>query len=176
MQMLPGAWLRTRGGSSIVTGALALACLLFPSFAGAVAGPPGGELSARLAQLAKPSVRSLPPGRQASALGLPRRGPGSLLRQGDRVLVEVRFDRGAAAAVPALRAAGGRTLNVSRRYQTVTMAVGPTDLQALSDVARVEWVKEVLTPLQFASDCPSGKVVSEGVGQMHAGEAEEEAR
>jgi hypothetical protein len=149
----------------------ALAWALLPAGASATAGrPTQGNLSPRLAELAKPAVRSLPRAKQARALGLARTGPGSLRRAGNRVLVEVRFDHGAAAGVRALRGAGAKLVNVSSRYQTVTAAVRPADLRGVGALPRVTGVKEVLAPLVFAS-CPSGKVVSEGDQQLHAAEA-----
>jgi subtilisin family serine protease len=135
------------------------------------ASPLDGGLSPRLAELAKPSVRALPPARQARALGVVRRGPGGLLREGNRVLVQVRFEHGAAAGLDALRAAGAKVVNLSRRYQTVTVAVRPGDLRDVSAVPRVAGVKEVLAPLVYASECPSGEIVSEGDVQLRAEEA-----
>jgi subtilisin family serine protease len=123
-----------------------------------------------LAQLAKPSLRGASPARQANALGIARSGPGSLRREGERVIVEARFDHGAAAGAAALRAAGAQIVNVSPRYQRVTLAARPADLPALADVARVDAIQEVRTPLLFA-ECPSGEVVSEGDTQLRAGEA-----
>jgi Subtilase family len=162
--------MRRRAGVSSVS-ALALALLLVPDAALAASGSPGhGLLSPRLAELAKPLVRSLPPARQARALSLARSGPGSLLRRGNRVLVDVRFDHGAAAGVVGLRAAGAQVVNVSRRYQTVTVAAKPAGLRALAGVANVAGVTEVLTPMTFAT-CPSGATVSEGDSQLHAAEA-----
>ena len=55
-----------------------------------------GDLSPRLAELAKPALRSrrrAPSRRRGSSLAAS--GPGSLLRDGNRVLVEVRFEGGA---------------------------------------------------------------------------------
>ncbi len=157
--------------------ALASACVLAPAAAGAAATKPGdGDLSTRLAELSKPSVRSAPPARQAKKLSLAAEGPGSLLRDGNRVLVEVRFDRGAAAAVGDLRAAGAKIVNVSPRFQTVTVAAKPAALPALSGVPRVAAATEVLTPFTSESTCPSGEVVSEGEQQLHAGGETGEAR
>src|SRR5689334_15233939 len=62
-----------------------------------------GPLSPELRKLAAPSVRSKPPAGQAAALGLPASGPGSLVRAGGDVLVEVRFDGGALARLDDLR-------------------------------------------------------------------------
>ena len=115
------------------------------------------------------------PREQARALSLAAEGPGSLLRDGNRVLVEVRFDHGAAAGVDDLRAAGAKIVDVSPRYQTVTVAAKPDELRTLSDVPRVAAATEVLTPFASASTCPSGAVVSEGDAQLHAEEARETA-
>lgn len=154
--------------------ALGLAIALAPGSAWAAASRQGdGDLSPRLAELAKPAVRSASPARQAEELSLAPEGPGSLLRDGNRVLVEVRFDGGAAAAVDDLRAAGAKIVNVSPRYQTVTVAAKPAALPALSGVPRVAGATEVLTPFTAESTCPSGAVVSEGDAQLRADEVRE---
>lgn len=150
----------------------ALAAALAP--AAAVAARSGyGDLSPRLTELAKPAVRSASQAQQARELSLAASGPGSLLRQGNRVLVEVRFDRGATAGVDDLRAAGAKIVNVSARYQTITAAAKPEDLRALSSVPRVAGVTEVLTPFTAEAQCPSGAVVSEGDAQLRADEVRE---
>jgi hypothetical protein len=142
---------------------------------GAIAPPGAGVLSPRLAELAKPALRSAPPAVQAKALSVAVHGPGSLLRDGNRVLVEARFDHDAAASVDALRAAGAAVVNVSRRYRTVTVAAKPDELTRLDGVPRLAAAREVLRPIT-ASTCPSGEVVSEGLLQLRAGEGEGEAR
>jgi subtilase family protein len=154
--------------------ALALACLAAPAAATAAVSPGDGDLSARLAELARPSLRMAPQGEQAEALSLAADGPGSLLREGNRVLVEVRFDRGAAAGADDLRAAGAQVLHASRRYQTVTAAVKPAELHEVAQVARVGFVSEVLTPIVSAVDpvtaatsC-AGAATSEGDAQLGA--------
>jgi Subtilase family len=150
---------------------------LVPSMAQGATSPPGdGNLSARLAELAKPSIRSQPPARQATELSLAAEGPGSLLRDGNRVLVEVRFDRGAAAALDELRATGARILGVNPGLETVTVAARPDELRDLATVPRVTAATEVLTPFTSESTCPAGAVVSEGEKQLHAGEDPGEAR
>lgn len=152
--------------------ALALACALAPASAWAVAQRPSdGNLSPRLAELAKPAVRSAPAAQQARELGVAREGPGSLLREGNRVLVEVRFDHGAAGAVDDLRAAGAKIVNVSPRYQTVTVAAKPSELEGLATAPDAAAATEVLTPIASASTCPSGVAVSEGDAQLRAAEA-----
>jgi hypothetical protein len=152
--------------------AFGLTFALAPGSAWAAASRPGeGDLSPRLAELAKPSVRSASPAKQAEELSLASEGPGSLLRAGNRVFVEVRFDRGATAAVDDLRATGARIVNVSPRYQTVTVAAKPSDLRALSGIPQVVGASEVLTPITSAFACPAGVAVSEGDPQLRAEEA-----
>lgn len=157
---------------------LALTCVLVPGSAIAAANRPGddGDLSARLAELARSSVRSAPPAQQAMALSLAAEGPGSLLRDGNRVLVEVRFEPGTAVGVDDLRAAGAKILNVSPGLRTVTVAAKPDELLDLAAVPQVAAATEVLTPFFSASSCPSGAVVSEGEKQLHAGDEPGEAR
>jgi len=141
-----------------------------------------GPLSPRLTELAKPSVRLKSPAKQAAILSVAPGGPGSLLREGNRVLVDVRFDHGAAVSLDALRAAGARIVTVSRRYQTVTVAATPASLHDLADVARVQAVTEDLAPILYGSgdspltavagaQCEGGSVISEGVAQLHVKEA-----
>ncbi len=103
-------------------------------------------------------------------LSLASAGPGSLLREGNRVLVEVRFNHGAAASVDELRSAGAKIVHVSSRYQVVTVAAKPSELRQLSGVPRALGAMEVLTPIAAAT-CPSGDIVSEGDQQLRAGEA-----
>ena len=165
---------RRRATATLSLAALALALACAGAAAPAMAARGGeGDLSPRLTELAKPSVRSASPAKQAEELSLAPEGPGSLLREGNRVLVEVRFDRGAAAAVDELRATGARIVNVSSRYQTVTVATKPAALRALSGIPRVAGATEVLTPFTAESTCPSGAVVSEGDAQLRADEVRE---
>lgn len=121
-------------------------------------------------------LRTVPPSRQAKALGLFAAGPGSLLRRGRRVLAYVRFDSGARPGVDALRNAGAQIVDVSHRYQTVTVAAKPDELGRVGKVAGVAAVTEVLAPIAAAGPCPSGEIVSEGLQQLKAGEGEGEAR
>lgn len=174
--MPPGISPRRLAGSLLPL-SLTLIFALSPTTAWGAGGPSAdGDLSARLAVLATPAVRSAPPAQQAKVLSLAAEGPGSLLRDGNRVLVEVRFDQGAAAGVDDLRAAGAKIVNVSSSLQTVTVAAKPDELSKLSGVPQVAAATEVLTPFTSASTCPSGTVVSEGEKQLHAGEEPGEAR
>jgi hypothetical protein len=124
-------------------------------------------LSARLAELAQPDLRAAPRAEQAASLSLPPSGPGSLLREGNRVLVEVRLQPAAAIDLPALRAAGAEIVHVGRRYRTVTVATRAADLPRLGAVAGVDVVTEALAPLVRGVDC-GGLVRSEGDGQLNA--------
>ena len=179
--MQPGKSPRRRAWPASIAALAALCALgpaggaLGPAPALAALAPPGdGALSPRLAELAKPALRTAPPAEQAQALSLAAEGPGSLVRDGNRVLVEVRFDQGAAAGAGGLRQAGAQVVNVSQQYETVTVAAKPDELRALNGVPRVAGAREVLAPITAASECPSGEIVSEGVQQLHAGEGEYE--
>jgi len=151
--------------------ALLVAGALAPASAGAMSAPDDeAGLSSRLAELAEPAVRSAPRAEQAARLSLATEGPGSLLRDGNRVLADVRFEAGEAATVDALRAAGAEIVHVSRRYRTVTVAARPGDLPAIGGLPGVGGVTEVLTPIVRATDC-GGAVRSEGDGHLHADNA-----
>ncbi len=157
--------------SQIAAAVSVAACLVAPSGASAIRTPGAGDLSPRLAILAKPAVRTAPDAVQAKKLGLPDEGAGSLLRRGNRVLAYVRFERGAVAGLDALRAAGAQVVDASRRYQTVTVAAKPDQLREVGAVANVGSVSEALAPVT-AEACPSqGAVISQGDAQLHAAEA-----
>lgn len=149
--------------------------LLIPAAAGAALPPHGanGPLSPDLQQLARPVVAAKPPSQQAAALGLPGSGPGSLVREGARVLVEARFDAGAIARLDALRATGAEVIAASRRYQTITLSVLASALPAIAGVKGVEWVSAVRAPVVYSTECEGGSVISEGVAQINAKAARE---
>ena len=152
--------------------------------ASAATGPRGGALSPRLAALASANVKAKGEVDQARTLSLPAHGPGSLLRSGTRVLVDIRVTADPRRWLGALRRAGARTVFVSRRYRTVTAAVAPASLRSIAAVADVSSVVEDLAPVTAAdsqstppaseplsrrgSSCPSGEVVSEGDTQLNA--------
>ncbi len=156
--------------------------------AGALAAPAaamsnGGTLSPGLAALAKPSVRSKSHARQGTILGVAPNGPGSLVREGNRVFVNIRFERGAVARLDALKEAGARVVSASRRYQTVTVAATPATLHELAEVPGVASVTESLAPIVYGSaqapaadggSCEGGSAISEGVSQLRVGEARED--
>ena len=166
---------RRAGTASIAALALTWS-LLAAGAAEAAIQPAGGVLSPRLAELAKPSVGEAPQATQAKELALPVQGPGSLLREGNRVLVEVRFDQAAGVGAEDLRAAGAKVLDSSSHYQTATVAAKPGEMRALSSVPGVAAAREVLTPTVSESTCPSGAVVSEGLTQLRAGVGAGEVR
>jgi len=156
-----------RAGAPLLVLLLA-AIAVAPSSAPAMRG--SGELAPRLAKLAAPALRDAPAHLQAKEVGLATAGPGSLVRDGKRVLVDVRFERGALGALDELRSVGAKTVDASRRYQAVTVAAKPSELPAIAAVAGVAGVSPILSPVT-ASTCPAGSVVSEGDGQLLAGAA-----
>jgi hypothetical protein len=99
---------------------------------------------------------------------VPASGPGSPLREGDRVVAEVRFDHGAIASLDDLRSAGARVLAASRRLQTVTVAARPSSLRALGAVDGAVDATTVPAPIVSAV---CGSVQSEGDTQLAAAEA-----
>jgi hypothetical protein len=162
---------RARVGGLLIL-LLAIALVALPT--SAVASRAAGKLSPRLAELASPSLRTAPPAQQAKALSLATEGPASLARRGRRVLVYVRFARGALAARDELDAAGAQVLDASGRYQTLTAAVMPSQLHAVARLQGVAGVTPVLAPMTAAATCPSGAIVSEGDTQLKAHAAREE--
>jgi subtilisin family serine protease len=147
--------------------ALAVACLL-PAPAGAATPrlKERGALSPLLARLAKPAVRSQSHAKQAAIIGVARDGPGSLVREGRRVLVKVRFDHGAIGSRNEIRDAGGLVLDASRRYQSATAAVRAADLPSIASLPTVAAVTPIRSPLISAVDCEGGSVISEGNEQL----------
>src|SRR3954470_24133882 len=108
--------------------------VLLLALAAPAAAASGDPLAPELAQLSEPGLSTASAEAQARAIGFPEEGPGSLIREGDRVVVEARFEVGAEAAVEALEAAGAQVLLASGRYQTVSAAIAPADLDALAAV------------------------------------------
>ncbi len=170
-----------KGGGLLIL-FLAIALIALPGSAAAMGSE--GRLSPRLAKLATPELRGASPARQARALSLVSRGPGSLLRRGNRVLVYVRFDRGAVAATDDLRAAGAETVDASRRYQVDTVAAEPAQLPGLAAVPGVTSVQPAYTPIVAEAAPPVaattpyepcfGAETSEGDAQLGAAKARAE--
>jgi len=176
--------LRVSAGRSLVA-AIALACLLPGTATGAATPAPKqhGALSPALQRLANPAVRAQPAPERAALLGVAASGPGSLVRDGGRVLVEVGFDGGAIARMDDLRQAGAKIVAASRRYQRVTAAVAPSALRDLAGVAAVTSLSPVREPiLRAPTACEGGSAISEGVffegvfpsGQLNVLKAREE--
>jgi subtilisin family serine protease len=156
-------------GKKLLSVATVLFALAAPAAANAVEASP---LSPRLVVLSSPGVRSLGAAKQARRVGLTPSGAGSLLRHGNRVLVDVRFAGGAAGSTEALRQAGASVITVSPEYQMVTVAAPPSRLRQVAAVPGVEGVQEVITPFTSAA-CPQGEVVTEGDVQLQADRARE---
>jgi subtilisin family serine protease len=173
------------GAGRLLAVAIALACLLSGTAAGAAASAPKrqGPLSPVLQRLANPAVRAKPAAEQAAILGVAASGPGSLVRDDGRFLVEVGFEGGAIARLDELRQVGARIVAASRRYQRVTAAVAPGALRDLAGVAAVRTVSPVREPvLRAPGVCEGGSAISEGVffegvfpdGQLNVLKAREE--
>ena len=171
--MILGFGFRCRRARRASFAALLVVWALAPASASAMSRPTDADLTSRLAELASPAVRSLPPAEQAERVGLAAGGPGSLLRDDGRVLVDVRFVNGAISALDELRAAGAEVIASSRRYQTVTAAIVPARLRALAAVPGVEGVSEKRAPLVSAlgAECEGGSVISEGIAQLQVADA-----
>jgi hypothetical protein len=159
--------------------AIAIASGVLLSFsAPAAALPPKakGPLTPLLGELATPRVATEAPDAQAEAVGLVPGEPASLVRDGSRVLVTVRFDGRALGALSDLRQAGARIVSVSREQQTVTLSVAPTALTAIAGVAGVRSVWPLRQPILHVAGegpCEGGSTISEGLGQLRVDEARE---
>ena len=146
-----------------------------PSASGAPAlptRPSHGALSYRLALVAKRSFAKASPRSQAKRLGVPARGAGSLLRHGNRYVVDVRTAGPTGAIAPRLGSlAGISVLARSSRYDTVTLATPASGLDRLARQPGVEAVTEELTPMLSGPGTNAvcqGSVTSEGLAQLHA--------
>jgi subtilisin family serine protease len=156
--------------------AAAFACLaLLPAAAGAVGSKGGGPLSPALEELATPAVAAEPLAAQSRQLGLPPGGPGSLLRDGGRVLVSVRLQRGPGTALPALREAGARIVSSGAQTQTVTVSVPPPRLPEIAAVPGVRAVWQLRAPVVRTPEgqCEGGRAISEGLAQLRVDDARE---
>lgn len=152
-----------------------LCCAVSLIPAAAHAADDGETLTPSLQELTKPSVRALPRAKQAELLGVAATGPGSLIREDGRVLVEARFESGAIARLPAVEAAGAEVLTSSREYQLATVSVPYGDLRELGAVPGLAAVTPVLAPVVRAPEpgCQGGSVISEGVAQLEVDAARE---
>jgi Subtilase family len=159
---------------------LAVGCVATPA---AAATPGTGALTPELAKLGTAAVAAQPAPAQAEAIGLPTEGPGSLAREGERVIVEAHFEGGALAGLEALKAAGAKILAASREYQTVALSVEPEDLEALAAVPGLSTVAASRRPVFYGAEavlgtagtaavqsnglCEGGSVISQGLAQLN---------
>ncbi len=131
-----------------------------------------GPLSYRLADVANGSLRGASRAKSEQLTGLPRTGPGSLMRKGSRYVVDART-----AGPP--RAARGRLdhLHGVRALATaggaVTVAARAGALHRLARTSGVESVTEQLTPMVGGIGRPKaapcqGSRTSEALTQLHA--------
>jgi hypothetical protein len=150
----------------------AVACAALPASA-AVAADDSSPLSAPLEELAEPAVAAKPLAVQARQLDLPVDGPGSLVRDGGRVLVTARLPHGVAAALAGLRQAGARIVSTSAETQTATLAVAPSRLPEVGAVPGVSAVWQVRAPVAFTPEgqCEGGAAISEGLAQLQVDDA-----
>lgn len=160
---------------------LALAVGAMPTAASALDRPDEGSvLSPTVTELAEPAVRSLPAAEQAAVLGVAAEGPGSLVREGNRVMLNVRFEHGALAGLEDLEAIGAQPISVDAALQTATVAAAPGILKRFEGVPGVASVTTSRAPLLFGSGsaaaaggsvCEGGSVISEGLTQLHVDQA-----
>jgi hypothetical protein len=158
--------------------------ILAPGAASADTGT--SPLSPQLAELGSPAVVAEAPAEQAEAVGVPAEGPGSLIREGERVVVEASFEGGVLARTEALRAAGAKVLTTSARYQRVALSVLPEDLEAVAAVPGVAAVVPSWAPTVYALEgepttsttaspgpCEGGSVITKGLEQLRVATARE---
>jgi subtilase family protein len=146
--------------------------------ASALASPPE-ELNSRLDQLASAPLRSAGPAEQARAVSLVAEGPGSLMRDGGRLVVDILVSGSARERAAGIEAAGGRVTGIDPADGRLNASVAEADLRAVAAAPGVVSVTEELVPLVAGADasgtsaintCNPG-VVSEGDVQLGAANA-----
>jgi hypothetical protein len=154
----------------------ALVALLAPAASAGAAEAP--LLSPVLSTLAEPQVATKSVAGQEKAIDLPESGAGSLIRIGGAPVVEAHFDSGAVAALDAVKKAGARVINASRRFQTLSLKVDPEDLDRLAAVPGVVAITAALRPqvsgvagagtaaIQSNGLCEGGSVITQGLAQL----------
>jgi hypothetical protein len=171
--------------AALLTPALFALAMLAPGGAAAASGGEG-SLTPELEQLGTPALAEASPEAQAEAIGLPVEGPGSLSREGERVIVEAHFEEGALQRLEALEEAGAKILVASRQYQTVALSVEPADLEAIAEVPGIAVVAASREPVFYGVEgaaenaavnsngrCEGGSVISRGVTQLNVEGARE---
>ncbi|MDX6634618.1 MAG: hypothetical protein QOF06_821 [Solirubrobacterales bacterium] len=133
----------------------------------------GGPLSPALEELAAPALAAQPLVAQSRQLGIPAEGPGSLLRDGGRVVVAVRLSRGVSAALSGLRKAGAWVVSADSGTRIVSLAVPPSRLPELAAVPGVRSVWQLRAPIVRtpAGQCEGGAEISEGLAQLQVDDA-----
>jgi len=157
-----------------VVGAIVLLILLPVAACAQLVGTKGGgALSPALEELARPAVAAETLAAQSRHLGLPPDGPGSLLRDGGRVLITARLSRSLGVALPSLRDAGARVVSANPQIRTVSLSAPPSRLPGLAAVPGVESVWQLRAPLVRtpAGHCEGGASISEGLGQLQVDDA-----
>jgi hypothetical protein len=149
----------------------AVASAALPAAPAAADAP--SPLSPSLEELAEPAVAAKPLTAQANQLGLPLAGPGSLVRDGGRVLVTARVPSGVAPALTGLREAGARIVSAGAETETATLAVAPSRLPEVAAVPGVSAVWQVRAPVTFTPEgqCEGGAAISEGLAQLQVDQA-----
>lgn len=89
---------------------------------------------------------------EAAALRQPVEGAGSLLVAEGRVLVTIHLANLEPGVVEAVEAAGAVVVDVNETFAVVTARVAPSQLDAVSGVAGVQWVNEVRRPRTGTED------------------------
>jgi hypothetical protein len=126
----------------------------------------GSTLSSRLQVLTKPSIAAAPAAERAAAISVAQNGPGSLLLQGKKLIVNVRFEALEPGSTSALEDAGAEILLVSPEYEIVTVAAAIKDLRELGEVDGVISVLEEHTPMITAPGgaAPTGGAMTNAAG------------
>jgi hypothetical protein len=126
----------------------------------------GSTLSSRLQILTKPSIAAAPAAERAEAISVAQNGPGSLLRQGKQLIVNVRFEALEPGSTSALEDAGAEILLVSPEYEIVTVAAAIEDLRELGEVDGVISVLEQHTPMIAGpgGSAPTGGAMTNAAG------------
>ncbi len=172
--------------STAIAATLCAAAWTCAAVESAVASKTGvrSELSSRLYELTQPELRGATNAELAEALSLPAKGFGSLLRDGNLIIVEVRVANRTRGRAAGIRGPGADVLDISPAYRTVTVAVSRSALAELAARPGVEAVTEVLAPTTAqtganpmasapVSTC-AGSVTSEGDTQLQAINARQE--
>lgn len=124
------------------------------------------NLSSQLETLADPAVVDLPPTEQSDAAGAPQTGPGSLIRDGEAVAVQVQLDSVHPSTLGALNGVADSVTVVDEAAGLVDVTIDPHKLPALASLKGVVYASELVAPITNAV-CPTG-VVSEGDQQLKA--------